>query len=61
MTILILKNFQISGSWHRILNTSLESVNDFVEMNSDIITSETYLVSACSVCVFISENYQPSL
>ena len=48
--------FQMSGSWHRIINTSLESPHDFVEENIDIITSEAYLVGARSVCVFVSAN-----
>jgi len=48
--------FKVSGSWHRIINTSLEPPNDFVEQNVDVITSETYLVGARSVCVFIVEK-----
>ena len=45
--------FQIEGPWHRIIDTSLPPLQDFVTPGEDIIYSAEYLLSPRSVAVFI--------
>lgn len=45
--------FQLEGPWHRMVNTSFDPPNDFVEQGEDIIYHHTYLLRPRTVAVFI--------
>jgi glycogen operon protein len=46
-------HFQVDGPWNRVINTGMDSPNDFVESNEDVITSGEYQVGPRSVVVFV--------
>ncbi|WPP49818.1 glycogen debranching protein [Catalinimonas niigatensis] len=51
--------FQAEGMWHRIIDTSQSAHQDFIAKGEEVIHSNTYLLTARSIAVFIRVQDTP--